>query len=547
VIPPIAAKNKNALKTFLKLAIFIVALALVFFLPFDIEIYRFKPIWLKGPRIFGESDGLVTILATIFLVALSVPHLAGKDLGPVIIPNIENPRIRRTAAIIGWIGIVLLIVNFMGAPGLAFSEWAKTSKLKKWERKVESELAYTPSETVSFGSIAEFYKSANASFFSALPPSDTSREIVLATAPGGFGKTFLVNHLADSHKDAFAAYKLISLGKNWLVDDLIVHQGSQQITLNHLLDIEESAQDDLVKKISDTISASKQPVILIDDFDEIDPSDAHSILIKLASLSENCPSPARIVGVGRAEAFTSFISDPRRPYKITPRWISFSPPRYSTKGDLAALTKFVFEDQKRTPTEAELDRVFLLLERNPFLLSMLTNLAQANEIVKYARINEDQTLRSKSQGTVKKDFFNFLLTRNSNTHKRPSPNEPEHLEIYKNILRQIAWERSDEVGKDGCFTVAYLQSVNVGPLATNVRTALDRSGLVEVEPLDTTFLKYKFSPPWVHRYLTEEKNRQIGGFSVCRVALLILVIALGGLWIYRTFKSRSQPASTTHR
>lgn len=306
-------------------------------LPGDLDKIRLHAVWFPASGFFASATVLLTLLSALFITFLLSPFLGGQKIGNLNIPAIQNPLARRLVAAIGWFGVALLLIDTIGFPGLKWSRLPKTWRLTNIEKAVAAQAQFTPVPEPTFSSVRDRYLAANSSFLKSLTEGAPSKAVLLVTAPGGFGKSFLMNELRQRVGDRFKLYKLTSFGGEWTTPDLVVRQANDRVTLNRLLSIPRSRQEDLLAGIARNIEEIADAIVVVDEFDEIDPEIARSVLGRLSVLAEQGAKPCRVVAVGRPEAFASYLSDPRRPFPVTPKWIPLNPPIYSTKGDVESL------------------------------------------------------------------------------------------------------------------------------------------------------------------------------------------------------------------
>ena len=209
-------------------------------LPWDLDKLRIHAAWFPAPRVLESANVFLSIIAIVCIAFVLIPFLGGQNILNREIPHIENAATRRVVAAIGWFGIALLLVAFVGYPGVQCRRLAKTWMLQRIETAITSEAAFRQDSETTFPSITERYKAANVIFVSSLT-NDSASRLTLVTAPGGFGKSFLMNHLREALGNRIKLYKLTSFGGQWKTPDLVIRQGEGRITLNYLLELPETA------------------------------------------------------------------------------------------------------------------------------------------------------------------------------------------------------------------------------------------------------------------------------------------------------------------
>jgi hypothetical protein len=498
-------------------------------LPWDFDKLRLHFVWFGGPHLLQSAGALLAVFAVVFITFVLIPFVGGTRIGNLEIPDIKNSRTRRAIAAAGWLGLVLVLIDLVGLPGVKWSRMSKTWVLQTAENAATAAASINNDSGVTIASIPEHYAAVNTEFIAAVNNSDTGGAMILVTAPGGFGKSFLVRHLQALQPNRVKLYKLSDYGASSDKPDLILRKRETRIAVNHLLDVPESRQKQLLAEVG---NPNSNGIHVIDDFDEINADVAQILLAALSRIAQQSIH-SRIVAVGRPEAFAKYLSDPHRLFTVAPKWVALRPPLYQTKGDVKSLIDFAYRDSGKPPTEEQTAKTFMLLSRHPYLRPMLGNLSHAIDMVKHARDTSVEKLQASSDKQIKRVFCDLILARNSNTHNRPSPTEPEQLRMYLQVIRKIAAEHSGSVESDGSFRVSELENVFSGDVSAQVQNVLNRSGLVTVQPLDTVTLQYRFSPVWLHRFFVDEYNSAFGGFPLIKVAGLSFFLALAALTLAR--------------
>jgi hypothetical protein len=145
----------------------------------------------------------------------------------------------------------------------------------------------------------------------------------------------------------------------------------------------------------------------------------------------------------------------------------------------------------------------------PFLLRSISNLALQNALF------EDPNAANDSTEQLKAELFKAMLDRNKHSHGRPDSNS----DTYRYLLENTAAIYADKpLGQDGAFVVSAQDTIKfIAPTQAHSCAAvlasdlLSRSGVVFLDPADTTEMLFRFSPLWLHRYLAEEYNISVAG------------------------------------
>ncbi len=116
------------------------------------------------------------------------------------------------------------------------------------------------------------------------------------------------------------------------------------------------------------------------------------------------------------------------------------------------------------------------------------------------------------------EFFEKWLERDTKSDDRPSRLKPQHLEIYVQLLEAVAAKyvterRVDRLGYFDVIDDDFVVAEHEGAMVTvPVRQLLNRSGLVNIDPLLPEAGRYRFEPMWFHRLLLSRyQQRQSSG------------------------------------
>ncbi len=145
---------------------------------------------------------------------------------------------------------------------------------------------------------------------------------------------------------------------------------------------------------------------------------------------------------------------------------------------------------------------------------MLANLA-GNGILR--DIVEDHAIHQQpfDERKVMEAFLVAWLERDGKSSDRPSRNKPEHLDLYLQLLQEVAikYLAENRLDQNGYFAVADDDVIQVDwqgqPLTFSVARILNRSGLKLFDPREAGIPRFRFEPIWLHRLLVEMHNDQV--------------------------------------
>ncbi len=176
-----------------------------------------------------------------------------------------------------------------------------------------------------------------------------------------------------------------------------------------------------------------------------------------------------------------------------------------------------FEDVECTPgdavdlrCESELER---LVTEQHYLQSPLRNLAGNG----FLREIVDQHVRqgiALDEQTIKKKYFDRWLMRDTKSGKRPSSSNPEYLDLYLQLLEELAAKvlREGRVDAYGFFALYEDDVIECDyggrRLSFPAHRILNRSGLKHLDPRTPGARRYRFEPIWLHRMLADSHNHR---------------------------------------
>jgi hypothetical protein len=259
------------------------------------------------------------------------------------------------------------------------------------------------------------------------------------------------------------------------------------------------------------------PLVVLDGLDEIHPDSALALLREVEDflLAED-DSFVHVVVLGRPEGFAPWFANPARGEETgrVSELLSLKTPLYVTRGDLSFRLREYLDftmQLEQVESDGDLDNftdaLAGALVRFPFLRYSLSNLAVGNVVIQHATPGSDE-----SEYTVKSKIFEDLVARNVDTHGRPGSGS-RYDTAYLRLFERLAASHTD-VNAKGEFTVSPRTSLPLvdehGTVIGEVleTTLLERSGLAYLASPTSTTKRFRFSPLWVHGYLTERFNQR---------------------------------------
>lgn len=409
-------------------------------------------------------------------------------------------------------------------------------------KKIEHKIANEPSAIVQTNSYIEHIKKSNGDFTKFLKEFNDSLSvnskyngIAYVTAPAGFGKSYFT--------------------KKWLSDELLnAKVGKIKVREDFVCGEIESkcfsdALDYKVSKKADVIAESKNgkktlgslyeyqfdldsiihfykynkgvDVIMVDDLDEVSEVTMKSYLKNFESIIEGrkYPDLNLVVFLSRPEAFVSYLSNTYRKNPKVNRIYgleskTLQKPVFSTidqiKHRVNDWADWYEEEKLGRPIEEKereqiLEQVYSLYQKYDFIKLQLQIQSNSDFLlrgIQKKRIDEDT-----DEEEIKTILFNSMVGRNSDSHLRPMLDSNEGA-MYMDFLREIVRTKIniDKIEKNnGWFKVDNNEKVGITlggvEYTTTVKSLLNRSGLITIDPIDDKFSKYRFEPFWIHRYL----------------------------------------------
>lgn len=370
------------------------------------------------------------------------------------------------------------------------------------------------------------------------------RQMSVVAGPAGIGKTFLKRH----------AYQGIPAEQVWRTDvreifeqfasdglsrprpDL--HHGDR--VFNRLLALTPSGR----KAFVDLLDSKREPCFIIDSLDEVHPDDYLFVMEQLERTALDAGRESmHLIVFGRPLAFQPYWQD-RAGDGLRPevRGFLLHGPDFQTLGDLR-VSDWNFDcwrySLKRGDGEMSLvdyrrwcDRDFSIsgefsdirFEPNQHMTAearrelrawasesrvvatALSNLA-GNGMVRKIVVDHIRSDQEFDETRFMNNFFQLWLERDTQSDDRPSRIKPQHLSLYIQLMKDIATKYAVETDERGYFDVSdddrVLANVGGESISVPVKRILNRSGLINVDPLDPVAGRFRFEPFWFHRALVQ--------------------------------------------
>ncbi len=315
--------------------------------------------------------------------------------------------------------------------------------------------------------------------------------------------------------------------------------------INRLLSLKPAGREEFIRRLRRHARA----FVVIDSLDEIHPHDYFFVLAELERFALRGDRQfIHVVIFGRPLVFREYWRD-RRSEGIPNGLQGFvlNPPDFRTTGDLLVsswnyncwkygLSRVAIDGETRSMRLADFqqwcDRDFVTtgefadvtFEQNKSMCpqvrdelrqwsmqhrvvaAALPNLA-GNSIVREIVQQRVERGQAFDEAEFMDEFFQRWLERDTQSDDRPSRLKPQHLELYVKLLEAVAAKYVNEhrVNGQGYFDVIDDDVVVVehqdATVSVPVRRLLNRSGLVNLDPVLPVASRYRFEPFWFHRHL----------------------------------------------
>ncbi|MEM7313574.1 MAG: hypothetical protein AAF497_10530 [Planctomycetota bacterium] len=381
------------------------------------------------------------------------------------------------------------------------------------------------------------------------------RAMTIVSGPAGIGKTFIKSGIYsrwidEEHiwkfdvRDVFA--EMIQQGLAEHKPDLVHGEG----VINRLPSLTDAGRKLFVERLT----AGVRPFVVVDSLDEIHPDDYFFVLSELEKLTQQKHHEyLHVVVFGRPLAFREFwaarrtqgVNDGLRAYVLRA-------PDFRTTGDLMVSTwnydcwKYgvsrdgiqgerlpitlddfqkwcdcdfdrsgEFSDVRFRETDSICpevrDELMRWTSESRVVMSVVSNLA-GNSILRDIVHQHVKGKTAFDESQFMDEFFARWLERDTKSDDRPSRLKPAHLDVYLKLLEEVAAKYANEnrVTRLGYFDVVDEDRVAVDHdgrrVEIAVSTLLNRSGLVNLDPVLPTAHRYRFEPIWLHRLLYERHH-----------------------------------------
>jgi len=293
----------------------------------------------------------------------------------------------------------------------------------------------------------------------------------------------------------------------------------------------------LVRAFNPAYSESKldQLILVIDSIDEIHPESAKSLLKRIDEYIKQREEedkgvkrvePAkrgflRVFVLGRPEGFTDY-------YRITqggvPKTepVKLKDPCYRSDDDLVAAAKSVVqfsilgggEDLNSEAIKSMSINAINFMKKHPWLNECRYNLSAFNELVKVSNDYAKPPRSLADDFQLKEIFFHSLLARARDSHNRPVSRSQDYVKLLEKIASKFA--RNVDVDKDPYFSVTpsdFVEiEVKVGrgthTISYLVESALNRSGVADLDSEHLYVPRYRFYPSWVREHLLRRRQKR---------------------------------------
>lgn len=381
------------------------------------------------------------------------------------------------------------------------------------------------------------------------------RALTLIAGCAGVGKTFIKQDIfsKDCPKGAICKFDAKELLEDWKAEGLAEDRPDLfcgDVVLSTLPAMR-LGQSNLLKKFLDSQTAS---FFVIDSLDEIHPDDYEAFLSQAEQFVAESERPfLHVIVLGRPLSFRGYWngrSTHLQPSKKSDVEIfMLQPPRFETEGDLMVSSwnyhtwryklrwklddgeaeTMPLEDYARwvasgypdefqgrhvqyAPNQnmnSQVRKTLLAWAQRPVVNSMLCNLA-GNGMIREIAAEFTIAGREFDEREVMEVYLSRWLERHTQRENRPSAIKPRHLDLYLQLIENVAvkYLREGGLDADGFFSVADDDQIELEYEGETVRfpvsRILDRSGLKYLDPREPGVAAYRFEPVWFQRLLVEK-------------------------------------------
>ncbi|NAS12283.1 hypothetical protein [Poritiphilus flavus] len=482
----------------------------------------------------GSQPVLIITLATIILI-LYVRFFDDSNLSPVL----------KALGFLGLSAVVLLTIINLDFNSVKVDIIKYQRVLKEVQRNIANE---TPT-VIKTNSYLDHIKKSNSDFTSFLKEFNDSLTknpnytgVAYVTAPAGFGKSYFTKKWIEQElKDK-------KVGKIKVREDFVCGEQESRCFADSLGYIV-TKQPDLISESKNGESKSlghlykytfsldsilhqykfenNTDVIMVDDLDEVSDSTMNKYLKDFENIIEKgtYPDLNLIVFLSRPEALVNYLSNTYRKnpkvdkiYGLEQK--TLQKPIFSTREQILDR----INDWANWYQKEKLGRLIDDTERN-HILTQVFNLYNKYDFIKLQlqiQSNSDFLFRgtiknrinqNTEENEIKTILFNTMVGRNSDTHLRPMLDSNEGV-IYMEFLKEVVLNEINikEISEnEGWFIVNNNEKVSIdldgATYTTTVKSLLNRSGLITIDPIDSKLSKYRFEPFWIHEYLLNKTKK----------------------------------------
>lgn len=441
---------------------------------------------------------------------------------------------------------VVAIVTIIGALIAIYSQLPKptrkvsTKYLKRIERKLESQYQSQALGKARFEDNKQHYFQENTALTkrlneikNAANANGNFASLTYVTAPAGSGKSWIGLGLCKSVLGKNV--KIISLRNLFVrsnqatgikvrkIADLTMRDSKQgKVTVSKM----PYFRLDSIQQLFALTHISKERFVVIDDLDEVHPTVADNILKALED--HYCASehkPISFIVFGRPEAYYAHLTHTHRTLlsRDVPM-VALKTPIYRNKAELRV--RYNNWAKRKLLADSLREKVFEMslqyLAKYKYLVLSFKNAASSDKFYDYIQAmctSGNASIRwSQEEAKMKHQLVDLALKRNQETHGRPEATGLLSNE-YMAMLAKVAAHYTKSIDKDnGWFNVPSREELTVNmannqTLKFNAREVLNRSGFINIKPVSSNAIHYKFEVFWMHRYFVDYYNNNLAKYN----------------------------------
>ena len=374
--------------------------------------------------------------------------------------------------------------------------------------------------------------------------SRAGADIVLISAPAGYGKTGLVTHALAQYFGHEGLTQRIYSPKDYCEQRNCSMKEDLYLAQDPVSRLPEMSESQLVEFVERLISSSEH-VVVVDGLDEVHSDSVAALMSKLKEERDRF-GESDIVLLTRPEIVDELDSDNHDQVLAGVETVNLEAQRIGRDALGLRVRNFLdyaagLEIDARSPNcdgrsvcqgindEKTIDDVSEKLSgaivQRPYLAEMLRMAVLSSALINDQR-SEEFSL-GEDDFSIRSGVLDLLLQRNSNSHNRP---DGDSSPMYTNALVSVATNVIPD--EDGYFDVpASLSAIhaedNDREFSFTPRDVLQRSGIVSVRPLRGNG-RMRFEPIWIQSVLAERSAETTQELVRWKVVLLGLgVVVLG--------------------